>query len=96
MHDVSAWGCEEQKNKDLITLTASITEKDVDWVETLRSRFDYENGDGECEIQIKSNISPSLLSLKSSEDKVVLFKGDSRIDCFLERKTKSITSKIQP
>lgn len=60
---VEAWGIVPEKEKLETHITAIVNPQDVDWIETLKSRMDYMNGDQEQEIQLKNNIIPKFLSL---------------------------------
>lgn len=60
---VEAWGATPEKNKLETHITAEVNPEDVDWMETLKSRMDYMNGDQEQEIQLKDNAIPKITSL---------------------------------
>lgn len=52
--------CGEKDNVNDIelTITGLAYNEDIDWLETIRSRMDYSNGDGEAEIYVKAECFP--------------------------------------
>jgi hypothetical protein len=72
--NVSAWSANDTEGKESITLTAIIKDSDVNWKKTLISRFDYENGDAESEIQIKEGVIPKLTDVYSDENGLLSLK----------------------
>lgn len=52
--------CGEKDNDNYIelTITGLACNEDIDWLETIRSRMDYSNGDDEAEIYVKAGSFP--------------------------------------
>lgn len=52
--------CGEKDNDNYIelTITGLACNEDIDWLETIRSRMDYSNGDNEAEIYVKAGCFP--------------------------------------
>lgn len=80
-----------EKEPELIDLIvdAKISLKDIDLIETMRSRMDYTNGDMENEIYVKKDAMPIFIKLYYSIGKEI-----KEIDCINDERLKGIKEKI--
>lgn len=62
-----AWGVEMDDSLLHTTITATILPGDIDWIETMKSRIDYVNGDQEAEIQLRKSAQPVFQSIYCSD-----------------------------
>ncbi len=60
---VIPYGATPDNSKKEVVLEAIIQKNDIDWIETIRSRMDYLNGDVEHEIQIKPGTNIQLIDV---------------------------------
>lgn len=85
------YGVEDDESKPfIITVAAKVSLSDVDMVQTMRSRMDYDNGDDEREFYIKDGVTPVFVSVYVDGDDPEL---DGEIDCLTPAREAALNKK---
>lgn len=74
LSNTDTWGVDPDENNHLLetNIVASIAQSDIDWIETLKSRMDYLNGDQESEIYLHEKAQPVVQSVFCSQRDIQL------------------------
>jgi hypothetical protein len=79
VRETDSWDVAPGEEKGLSTnVEGLISPEDIDWIETIKSRMDYDNGDQEEEVQLKQGVLPVVTSMYCKDAKKEISLVDSR------------------